>query len=91
MFGLGIGEILLIVFVVFLIAPRDIPRVMRKIARFFDELGKIREEFLSVESEVDSAAEEGDIREEWEDSKRAAGAKSRGRRELKGRVARTRK
>jgi Sec-independent protein translocase protein TatA len=52
-FGIGIGEILLIVLVTFLVAPKEIPVVLRKLGQFFGMLGKLRDEFLEMRRDVE--------------------------------------
>jgi len=49
MFGIGLGEILLILFIVFIISPKEIPAIMRKIGRFMAGLEKFRKEITDVE------------------------------------------
>jgi Sec-independent protein translocase protein TatA len=52
-FGIGLGEILLIVLVTFLVAPKEIPAVLRKLGQFFGMLGKLRDEFMDVGRDVE--------------------------------------
>jgi Sec-independent protein translocase protein TatA len=52
-FGIGIGEILLIVLVTFLVAPKEIPVVLRKLGQIFGALGKLRDEFLEMRRDVE--------------------------------------
>jgi Sec-independent protein translocase protein TatA len=52
MFGIGLGEILLILFIIFIVSPRDIPRMIRKIGQAFSTIEKIRGELSDVEREV---------------------------------------
>jgi Sec-independent protein translocase protein TatA len=58
LFGIGLGEIILIVFIVFLISPRDIPKVLRKIGQLFGALRKLRDEVADIENEVKDVAAE---------------------------------
>jgi Sec-independent protein translocase protein TatA len=58
MFGIGIGEILLILFIVFIISPKDIPKLMRKIGQFFGAIDKLRGEIADIEKEVREVAAE---------------------------------
>ena len=46
MFGIGLGEIFLVMFIIFMISPRDLPKVMRKIGEFFRELDRIKKDLL---------------------------------------------
>jgi len=52
MFGIGFGEIIVILLVVFLVAPREIPKVVKKIALFFHELDRIKENIINLNDEV---------------------------------------
>ena len=58
MFGIGLGEILLILFLIFIISPRDIPKVLRKIGQFFNAVDKLRGELKDVEEELKDVAKE---------------------------------
>lgn len=65
MFGIGLGEIILILFVFFLIAPKDIPKLMRKIGQFFGAVDRLRKEFTAMGKEIQDATGEAgkEIRE----------------------------
>jgi len=52
MFGLGIGEILIILFLIFLIAPKDIPKILRKLGKLFNEVNKIKEDLIDMKNEI---------------------------------------
>lgn len=52
MFGIGIGEIILVILITFLVAPRQVPRVLRKIGEFFGALRKIRDEIAEIGDDV---------------------------------------
>ncbi len=58
MFGLGLGEILLVILVAFLVSPRDLPRVMRKIGEFFGAVQKIKREFSDTRNDIQSIFDE---------------------------------
>ncbi len=58
MFGIGLGEILLILFVAFLIAPREIPKMLKRIGQLFAGLENIKRELTDVEREVTDTARE---------------------------------
>jgi Sec-independent protein translocase protein TatA len=58
MFGIGLGEIILILLIVFLIAPKEIPKILRRIAQLFTGLENLRRELSDVEEEVKDAARE---------------------------------
>jgi Sec-independent protein translocase protein TatA len=53
MFGIGLGEILLIMFIIFMISPRDLPRVMRKAGEFFRELDRIKKDLTKIRDDMD--------------------------------------
>jgi Sec-independent protein translocase protein TatA len=57
-FGIGLGEILLILLAVFLISPKEIPVFLRKIGQFFNELDKLKREMLSMKGELDEIISE---------------------------------
>jgi len=48
MFGIGLGEILLIVVVIFLVSPKDLPRAMRKLGQLVRAVGRFREEMSDL-------------------------------------------
>ena len=52
MFGIGLGEILIALLVVFLLAPRELPRVMRTIGRYVGTAERIRRDWFDVERDV---------------------------------------
>ncbi|MBN2546043.1 MAG: hypothetical protein JXB50_09625 [Spirochaetes bacterium] len=52
MFGIGFGEIIVIFLIVFLIAPKEMPKMIKKTALFFHELGKIKEKIINLNEEV---------------------------------------
>jgi Sec-independent protein translocase protein TatA len=58
MFGIGLGEILLIAFVVFLVAPRDLPELLRKVGRYLKEIEKVKREMLDIKSEIEELIDE---------------------------------
>lgn len=58
MFGIGIGELLVIVLVIVLLAPRQIPGVMRRIARFYRTVDKFKHEMEKVSTEIRELADE---------------------------------
>jgi Sec-independent protein translocase protein TatA len=57
-FGIGLGEILLIVLVTFLVAPKEIPIVLRKLGQFFAMLGKLRDEVMDVRRDVEGIVQD---------------------------------
>jgi Sec-independent protein translocase protein TatA len=52
-FGIGLGEIVLILLAIFLVAPREIPAVLKKVGLFFRELDKLKQELFSMKSELE--------------------------------------
>jgi Sec-independent protein translocase protein TatA len=52
MWGIGFGEILVILLVVFLVAPKEIPRVIKKVGEFMSSLDKLRRDLFDVERDV---------------------------------------
>lgn len=58
MFGIGFGEILLIIFIIFLISPRDVPKAMKKLGQFFGELNRIKRELLQMKDDVEEIINE---------------------------------
>ena len=61
MFGIGLGEIIVILFVAFLINPREIPKMMRKIADFFTALRQMKEELMQMQDDVEEVLKDGKI------------------------------
>lgn len=62
MFGIGLGEILLIIFIVFLISPREVPKVMRKIGEFFGLIEKIKKDIIELKEDVEDIVKEAEIK-----------------------------
>lgn len=52
MFGIGLGEIALALIVVFLIAPRELPRVLRGLGRYLGAAERIQKQWRQVERDV---------------------------------------
>jgi len=61
MFGIGIGEILLILFVAFLINPRELPVLIKKVSNFISYTRSIKEYFLQIQDDVEDVLKEGKI------------------------------
>jgi Sec-independent protein translocase protein TatA len=59
-FGIGLGEMLLILLAVFLISPKEIPEFLRSIGRFFNELDKLKREMLSMRGEPEETIGEAE-------------------------------
>lgn len=64
MFGIGIGEIILVMLIVFLISPKELPRVMKKIGQFFGELNRLKREVMQLKKDVEDIVDEGKIGDE---------------------------
>jgi|GEM_PF-2435199 len=67
MFGLGIGELLLIVFVIFLISPKEIPKVMKKIGDFFASLNSIKDEIMDINEDVKDIINDTKIKDNYKE------------------------
>jgi len=61
MFGIGLGEILLILFVAFLINPRELPALMRRISKFINYMRSMKEYFMEIEDNVGEILKEGKL------------------------------
>ena len=48
MFGIGLGELLLILFLLFLVSPKDIPKLLKKAGRLLRELNTIKDEITHM-------------------------------------------
>ncbi|MCX7028701.1 MAG: hypothetical protein NTU62_01090 [Spirochaetes bacterium] len=76
MFGIGLGEILLIVLVTFLVAPKEIPIVLRKLGQFFGMLSKLRDDLMDVRRDVEEIMQDP-VPDEMRRKPRAGSARSR--------------
>ena len=47
MFGIGFGELILILFLLFIISPKDIPKLLNKLGHFLKELNTIKDEITN--------------------------------------------
>ncbi len=63
MFGIGPGEVLIVLLIIFLISPKDIPEVMKKLGEFFSELDKIKKELAEIK-EAAKMAGNADVEDE---------------------------
>jgi Sec-independent protein translocase protein TatA len=52
MFGIGLGEVALALLVVFLIAPKELPRAMRTVGRYAGTLERLRRDWCDVQQDV---------------------------------------
>jgi Sec-independent protein translocase protein TatA len=52
MFDIGFGEILLVILIVFLICPKDIPVILKKIGQFLAGLQKIKDEIFDIKNDL---------------------------------------
>jgi Sec-independent protein translocase protein TatA len=64
MFGIGLGEILLVMFIIFMISPKDLPKVMRKIGVFFRELDRMKKDLSKIKDDIEEITSEINIDEE---------------------------
>jgi len=60
-FGIGFGEILIVILIVFLISPKELPKLMRKIGQFFGELNRLKREVLQLKQDVEDIVGEAKI------------------------------
>lgn len=58
MFGIGLGELLIVLLVVFLFSPKDLPRVMRRIGSFIGTLEQIRNDLFYIKKEFNNTIKE---------------------------------
>ena len=63
MFGIGLGEILIILLIIFIISPKDLPKTIKKIAQIFNGLSKIRENISEINEDVSDIINETEIDE----------------------------
>ena len=52
MFGLGLGEIILIFLIIFLICPKDIPKALRKLGEIFATIEKLKENVFDINKDI---------------------------------------
>lgn len=52
MFNIGLGEIVLIIFIAFLVSPKDLPKVMRYVGNFIKTINDLKNSFLNVTDEI---------------------------------------
>lgn len=52
MFDIGFGEILLIILIVFIICPKDIPVILKKLGQFLAGLQKIKDEIFDIKNDL---------------------------------------
>jgi Sec-independent protein translocase protein TatA len=53
MFGIGMGEIVIIGLILLLVCPRDIPRILRKIGQVMASWQNIKDEFTYMSDDID--------------------------------------
>lgn len=58
MFGIGLGEILLVLLVVFFISPKELPRFMRKVGELLGVVEKVRKEVFAIKENVKEIIDE---------------------------------
>ncbi len=59
MFGIGFGELLIIALVVFLVAPQEIPGLLRKLGLFAGKLNRLRSEYFDIETDIHKQSDHG--------------------------------
>jgi Sec-independent protein translocase protein TatA len=64
MFGISFGELLLVILVVFLVSPRDLPRFMKKIGEFIATGDRLRKEISNIHNEIVSIAKSLEIEDQ---------------------------
>lgn len=73
MFGISIGELLLVLIVVFLISPKELPIFMRKIGRAIGAIEKVRDDLFSIKKEFEDVVTDDfrdfDNKKDTEDAK----------------------
>ncbi len=52
MFGIGIGEIIIVLLIIFFLSPKEIPKFLRKAGQFIKAFNKIKDEVLQINDEV---------------------------------------
>jgi Sec-independent protein translocase protein TatA len=70
MFGIGFGEILIVILIIFLISPKDVPRVLKKVGQFFGELERVKRDLLQMKKDVEDIAKEIRIEEDLFEEKK---------------------
>lgn len=58
MFGIGLGEVLLIILVTFLISPKEIPKVLRKLGEMTAGFKRLRQELVDLGNDVKDIVED---------------------------------
>lgn len=64
MFGIGLGEILLIILIIFIISPKDLPKAMKKLAQFFNVINKLKDEIANLDDNVKDIINDDEIADE---------------------------
>ena len=60
MFGVGFGELFLVLLIVFFLSPKDLPKVMRHIGRFIGTTERIRNELFTKKKDVEEMVSEAE-------------------------------
>lgn len=61
MFGIGLGEIILVMLIIFLISPKELPKVMKKLGQFFGELNRLKREVMQLRKDVGDIVEDAKL------------------------------
>lgn len=64
MFGIGLGEILIIILIIFIISPKDLPKAMKKLAQFFNVINKLKDEIANLDDNVKDIINDDEIADE---------------------------
>jgi len=80
MFGIGLGEILLVVLITFLVSPRQIPKVMKKVGEFLHGLGQIKNQLLEIRDDVEEVVKDADFGDDHEEGNKESVFRIRRRR-----------
>lgn len=55
MFGIGLGEIILILIIIFLICPKDLPKMLKKAALFISNLEKMKNKIFDIKNDFENS------------------------------------
>ena len=83
MFDFGFGEILLVLLIVFLICPKDIPKILRKIGQFLAGLEKLKDEIFDIKKDITDSVK--DVKADTLDDFKILNKNKKGNKNLKKR------
>ena len=61
MFGLGLGEIIIIFLLIFLICPKDIPKILKKIGDLFMVIEKLKTDIIEINQDIQDTIKDDEI------------------------------